>query len=219
LLHGAGNPQRLRGANTDWIVQEEGAQAIALLVGAKPGDSVLDACAGRGQKTLLLSEGGAVVDAADLHPRKLALLGASGAKVRAVYAVDWTRGSGEVSELYDRVLVDAPCSGVGTLRRRPEIAGRLAASDPSRLAAVQLAIARGAARHVRPGGRLIYAVCSVLREEAEGVAEALARELEPAPFDAPLDIEPRIEPAAHSLLLLPHLHGTDGYFIASFSRR
>lgn len=220
LLRGSGDPRRLPGVDDAWFVQEEGAQVVAQLAGARAGEEVLDACAGRGQKTLLLCEAvGSVgaVDAADLHPQKLARLAASpaGGMVRARFAVDWTRGSGEVSGLYDRVIVDAPCTGVGTLRRRPEIATRLGAGDPARMAALQLAIARGAARHVRDGGRFIYAVCSVLREETDDVAAALAQDLDPAPFDTPLAAT-LAPPGAHTLRLLPHVHGTDGYFIASF---
>jgi 16S rRNA (cytosine967-C5)-methyltransferase len=225
LVRGAGDVKRLPGANQDWIVQEEGAQAVALLVGAREGDAVLDACAGRGQKSLLLGEAvgeSGAIDAADLHPSKLARLAVSpaGSLVRSRFAVDWTRGSGDVSARYQRVLVDAPCTGVGTLRRRPEIAARLAAADPARLAAVQLHIARGAAQHVESGGRFVYAVCSVLRDEAEGVASALLEpheglRLEAAPFDAPLAAALGAGEAPQ-LRLLPQIHGTDGYFVASF---
>jgi 16S rRNA (cytosine967-C5)-methyltransferase len=227
LVSGAGDPARLPGKDVAWTVQEEGAQVIALSLGAQPGERVLDACAGRGGKTLVLAEQvgeGGVVDAADRHPQKLARLSAGpfGARVGACYAVDWTAGTGDVPGGYDRLLVDAPCSGVGTLRRRPEIAERLAASDVTRLKALQLAIVLSAARCLRPGGRLVYAVCSVLGEEAEEVVAALAGarsdpRLEPAPFDSPLLAE--LAPGASSLRLLPARHGTDGYFLASFVKR
>jgi 16S rRNA (cytosine967-C5)-methyltransferase len=216
LLRG-GDPRKLPGAGTAWMVQEEGAQAVALLAGVRPGERVLDACAGRGGKAILLAEQGATVDAADLHPSKLAQLASlpGGERVRATYAVDWTRGAGDVPEGYDRVLIDAPCSGSGTLRRRPEIGLRLADCDPARLRDLQIAIARGAATRAKPGGRVIYAVCSVLREEAEEVAVALVADgaLERVPFDAELG------GGADSLRLLPHVHGTDGYFVASFRVR
>src|SRR6185437_2267430 len=100
-----------------------------------------------------------------------------GLRARAAYAVDWSVGSGEVTGTYDRVLVDAPCSGVGTLRRRPEIGLRRQAEDLVALARTQEAIALRAAQHVRPGGTLVYVVCSVLRDEAEAVVEALAQAL------------------------------------------
>jgi 16S rRNA (cytosine967-C5)-methyltransferase len=219
---GAGDPKRLPGVDGAWVVQEEGAQLVALAAGVRSGDSVLDACAGRGGKTLVLGEAvgeGGAVDAADLHASKLDRLraGPPGGIVRATYAVDWSRGPGDVPADYDRVLVDAPCSGVGTLRRRPEIAERLAASDVDRLAALQLRIAREASKRLRPGGRLVYAVCSVLGPECEGVVEALCKDgsLELAPFDAGL---PLFEDKTQ-VRLLPNEHGTDGYFIASFVRQ
>lgn len=216
---GAGDHKRLPGARVDWVVQEEGAQLVALALGAQPSDELLDACAGRGGKTLVLGEivgEGGAVDSADLHASKLERLrgGPAGQHVRETFAVDWTRGAGAIRGRYDRILIDAPCSGTGTLRRRPEIAARLAASDLDRLAALQVGIARTAAKRLRPGGRLIYAVCSVLAPECEGVVAALSKDgrLKPAPFDAAL---PLFADRDH-LRLLPHVHGTDGYFIASF---
>lgn len=224
LVRGAGDLRRLPGHGQAWIGQEEGAQGIALLLGARPGERVLDACAGRGNKTWLLAQqaAGGAVDAADIHPAKLQNAAMTGA--RATYAVDWSAGTGEVPEGYDRVLVDAPCSGVGTLRRRPEIALRRDEHDLGRLSGLQAAITRRAASRARDGGRLLFAVCSVLREECEAVVERLAADpaegepavrLEPAPFDA--EIAGALgDPAATAVRLLPHVHGTDGYFAAMF---
>lgn len=219
VVRDGGDPERFPGAGRDWIVQEEGAQAIALAVGARPGDAVLDACAGRGGKTLLLSElvgPDGAVDAADRHPNKLARIVSPA--VRGRFPVDWSVGSGEVANTYDRVLVDAPCTGTGTLRRRPEIAERLAAGDPERMAVLQSAIASRVAGHVRPGGRFIYAVCSVLRAECEGVVDGLRSVgLEPCPFDS--ELGERLATGGTSFRLLPHVHGTDGYFVASLRKR
>jgi len=220
LLRDAGSLNDLPGANDAWVVQEQGAQLIALALGASGADEVLDACAGRGGKTQLiaeqLGEGGAI-DAADLHPSKLAKLraGRVAKSLRRMHAVDWTRGAGELAAArYDRVLVDAPCTGVGTMRRRPEIAARLSASDPDRMAALQLQIARAAAQQLRPGGRLVYAVCSVLRTECEGVVDALSRSgLEPCPFDSAMG--QRLAGDGCTFRLLPQQHETDGYFVAS----
>jgi 16S rRNA (cytosine967-C5)-methyltransferase len=214
LLRGAGKPQRLPGFEEGaWSVQEEGSQAAALAVGALPGETVLDACAGRGNKTALLARAvgpNGAVDACDTSAAKLERLQTELARVgqrpRATFAVDWSVGSGEVTGVYDRVLVDAPCSGVGTLRRRPEIGLRRRGEDLSALARTQEAIAKSAAVHVRPGGCLVYVVCSVLREEAEDVLAALASSL--PDFDA-----------AETFRLLPHVDGTDGYFVARLVRR
>jgi 16S rRNA (cytosine967-C5)-methyltransferase len=216
LLRGAGKPQRLPGFEEGaWSVQEEGSQAAALAVGARPGETVLDACAGRGNKTSLLARAvgpDGAVDACDTSAAKLERLQIELARVhqrpRATFAVDWSVGSGEVTGEYDRVLVDAPCSGVGTLRRRPEIGLRRRGEDLAGLARAQLLIAQRAAVHVRPGGCLVYVVCSVLREEAEDVIEGLAASL-PA-FDGA---------GAQTFRLLPHVDGTDGYFVAKLVRR
>lgn len=222
LVRGAGDVRKLPGEGTDFIVQEEGSQVVALSLGTRAGERVLDACAGRGNKAFSLHHAvgsAGAVDAADLYAKKLETLAARGL-ARATYAVDWSVGPGDVPEGYDRVLVDAPCSGIGTLRRRPEIVQGREECDLAELSALQIAIARNAATRVRPGGRLVYAVCSVLREEAEDVVAALAAPadggvvLEPAPFDAPGIAE--IAGDATAFRLLPHVHGTDGYFVASF---
>jgi 16S rRNA (cytosine967-C5)-methyltransferase len=225
LAFGAGKLTDLPGYSEGaWTPQEEGSQVVALSLGARPGDVVLDACAGRGQKTGLVARAPATVDAADVHPKKLERLTVEleriGLRPRSTFAVDWTRGTGEVTGPYDRILVDAPCSGTGTLRRRPELALRRATGDVPELAATQRAILARVAPLLRPGGRLVYAVCSVLREEAEDVLESPeVREsgLEPAPFDAPVALA--VAGAAASFRLLPHVHGTDGYFVASLTKR
>ncbi len=228
LARGAGKLEALPGHGEGaWSIQEEGSQAVALSLGARPGESVLDACAGRGNKTAILAravgETGSV-DACDLHTKKLARLKDELARVglsaRGLYAVDWSVGSGEVTATYDRVLVDAPCSGSGTLRRRPEISLRRKDNGLGEVAATELSILSRAATHVRPGGTLVYAICSVLREEAEAVVDALLASdptLEAAPIAAPELAH--LAQGASQLRLMPHLHGTDGYFIACFRKR
>jgi 16S rRNA (cytosine967-C5)-methyltransferase len=222
----SGDPEKLDGyAAGAFVVQEPGAQLVALALGARPGERVLDACAGRGQKTTLLVEqvtASGEVWAADAHPKKLAALAREAARlglppVRTA-AVDWTLGSAEVPDGFDRVLVDAPCTGTGTLRRRPEIAERLTPGDPARLAELQAAILRAAVARARPRGLVVFAVCSVLAEEAEGVVERVSDLLEPLPFDAPA-LQALAGPGAHALRLTPLRHDTDGYFVASFVRR
>jgi 16S rRNA (cytosine967-C5)-methyltransferase len=221
-----GDPEKLPGfAEGAFVVQEPGAQLVALALGARPGERVLDACAGRGQKTTLLLEQvgpGGEVWASDSHPKKLEVLAREaerlGLHAARSAAVDWTLGAGDVPDGFERVLVDAPCTGVGTLRRRPEISARLTPEDPARLAELQLAILRAAASRARPGGRVVYAVCSVLREEAEAVLERVTDLLEPAPFESEA-LRSLGDAGATSLRLTPLRHQTDGYFIASFVRR
>jgi 16S rRNA (cytosine967-C5)-methyltransferase len=211
LARGAGRVTDLPGyAEGAWTPQEEGSQAIALALGAKEGDVVLDACAGRGNKTGLLARRAGAVDAVDLHPKKLDRLTKDLARIgvapRKTFAVDWSAGAGDVEGPYDRVLVDAPCSGTGTIRRRPEILLRRSAADLAELASLQRTILTRTAPLVRPGGTLLYAVCSILREEAEEVV-AVAPELG-------MEI-------VESFRLLPNEAngtGTDGYFAAKLVR-
>jgi 16S rRNA (cytosine967-C5)-methyltransferase len=227
VARGAGRVTDLPGWEEGaWTSQEEGSQVVALSLGARAGETVLDACAGRGNKTGLLARmvgATGAVDAADLHPAKLERLVSElariGAAPRATFAVDWVAGTGGASGPYDRILVDAPCSGTGTIRRRPELLLRRKAADLPALAELQRAILGRVAGLVRPGGRLVYAVCSVLREEAEDVvAGAEAMGLMPSPFDGELAAT-LASADATSFRLTPHEHETDGYFVASFVKR
>jgi 16S rRNA (cytosine967-C5)-methyltransferase len=226
VARGVGSPQRLPGFEREWIVQEEGAQVIALACGVKPGDRVLDACGGRGNKAWLLSQlvgdtGNVIL--ADKFPEKVErwLARAPFPERTSGVAIDWSVGVGGLERDRDLVLVDAPCSGIGTLRRRPEIARNRDGSELVELGAQQVAITRRAATLCKPGSRLIYAVCSVLTEECEAVVASLAAEgdgpsLVPLAFDDPAVVALSDEPAPTSFRLLPQRHGTDGYFVAQF---
>ncbi len=186
VLRHVGDPRALPGyAEGAFGVQEEGSQLLAALVDAQPGDRVADVCAGHGGKTAVLARAvgpkGHVV-ALDLHQGKLERIAAELARLRIdtpleTRAVDLTVGTGGLAlASFDRVLVDAPCTGLGTLARRPEILLRVGAADPARLAETQAAILARAATLVRPGGRLVYAVCSPSAEEgAEVIQGFLAR--------------------------------------------
>jgi 16S rRNA (cytosine967-C5)-methyltransferase len=216
LVRGAGRPQDLPGFDEGaWTIQEEGSQVVALALGAQPGEVVLDACAGRGNKTSLLARAvlpDGAVDAADLHASKLDRLredlARQGTAPRQTFAVDWSIGAGGIPlGAYDRVLVDAPCSGTGTLRRRPDLFARKSPEALAELTALQLAILSRASDCVRPGGTLLYAVCSVLVEEGEAVVDGF------------LAAHGEVTPAGPPLRLLPHVHGTDGYFLATLKKR
>lgn len=223
LVRGAGDPREKPGyAEGAFTLQEEGAQVVGLALGARKGENVLDACAGRGQKSTLLGEriGHGKLVASDLYPEKLEALAAETQRLHLepieTRAVDWSVGQGGLSGDFDRVLVDAPCSGTGTLRRRPEILRRLGPDDPARLAALAETILRSAARCAKPGAAVTFAVCSVLEQECERVVERVLDVLEPHPLDAP---ELPDFTGKTCFRLLPGLHGTDGYFVASFRRR
>ncbi|HYP98531.1 MAG TPA: transcription antitermination factor NusB [Polyangiaceae bacterium] len=228
LISGAGDPRKREGyAEGAFVVQEEGAQAIALALGARSGERILDACAGRGQKTSLFSEqvgNSGKVWATDVYPKKLEALSSEYERLRLtppeLRAVDWTVGVGDVPADFDRALIDAPCTGTGTLRRRPEIAARLVPEDPARLSALAESILRAAATRVRPGGRVVFAVCSVLEAECEAVVQRVLDILEPAPFDAPeLQSLWQADRTPLAFRIGPSEFATDGYFAASFLKR
>lgn len=226
-----GDPRSLPGyLEGRFVVQEQGSQLVGLLLGARPGDAVLDACAGRGGKTTLLAErvgpGGRVV-ATDVHEARLEQIAGTFTRLGLTTpletrAVDFTVGTGGLGAEFDRVLVDAPCSGLGTLHRRPEIALRVTAESIAELATTQRLVLERAARCLKPGGVLVFAVCSVLDEESRDVvAGATLPELRPLPFEVgeTFGIPPD---ADGSLRLGPFLDdvdgGTDGYRVMRFVR-
>jgi 16S rRNA (cytosine967-C5)-methyltransferase len=180
---GLGDVRRLRGfAQGEFAVQDEGAQLVGLLSDARPGERVLDACAGRGGKTLQLlaavGDAGSVC-AVDIHEAKLAQIAKEAARLGlptsrlSQETIDLAIGDGGLEGGFDRALVDAPCTGLGTLRRRPEIALRLGRQDPGRMAELQLEILQHVLPLLRPGGVLVFAVCSASHAEGRGVAEKL----------------------------------------------
>ena len=223
--------QPLAGAGFDkgwFVVQDEASQLVALLAGTHPGPRVLDACASPGGKTTAIAaamnDGGLLV-ACDVRSRRVELLrrtvAASGAsRVRIVQADLVTPLP--FGDLFDCVLVDAPCSGLGTLRRDPDIRWRRRESDLAPLAAAQLVMLRHAAEAVAPGGRLVYATCSSEPEENEAVA---ARFLEEAPQFAAVDactasdLPGSVVDERGHLRTLPHVHGLEAFFGAVFQRR
>jgi len=122
---------------------------------------------------------------------------------------------------FDRVLVDAPCSGLGTLRRNPDLKWRQSPEDIAELQAKQVSILDRAALLVKAGGRLVYATCSLLREENEGIAESFLAshpDFSLIPANEVLAQQQIALDTGHYLKLLPHLHGTDGFFAAVFEK-
>lgn len=211
-------------------VQDEGSQLIARLVAPKRGEMVADFCAGAGGKTLAL---GALMRstgrlyAFDVHAKRLAGLGPrlkrSGLSNVFPTAIASERDP-RVKRLagkIDRVLVDAPCSGSGTLRRNPDLKWRFDEQELERVNRIQADVLRSAARLVKPGGRLVYATCSLLSRENQQVVESFLAEspqfsvLPAADVLAGQGIHvDQVGRFAPWFVMLPHLHGTDGFFAA-----
>jgi 16S rRNA (cytosine967-C5)-methyltransferase len=211
-------------------VQDEGSQLLGLIVAPKRSEMVVDFCAGAGGKTLLL---GAIMRsqgrlyAFDVSAGRLARLkprlARSGLSNVQPFLLNDERDT-KVKRLagkIDRVLVDAPCSGFGTLRRNPDLKWRQSAAAIGELTAKQSRILDSAATLVKPGGRLVYATCSVLRDENEAIVDAfLAAHPEFTLGDASAELQ-----RAHvdldtgpTLKLYPHVHGCDGFFAAILER-
>ena len=216
-------------------VQDEGSQLITRLLQPRRGEMVVDFCAGAGGKTLALGalmRSSGRLYAFDVNERRLAGLGPrlkrSGLSnvhpivIRNESDIRVKRLNGKC----DRVLVDAPCSGSGTLRRNPDLKWRFSEAELARVNGVQHSVLRAAARLLKRDGRLVYATCSLLTQENQAVAEAFLTEhpdfelvsaatvLRAQSID--VDNAARFAPY---FVMLPHLHGTDGFFAAVFERR
>jgi 16S rRNA (cytosine967-C5)-methyltransferase len=208
-----------------WWVQDASAAVPARLLAVQAGEKVLDLCAAPGGKSLQLAAAGAEVTALDRSASRLNRLRENltrmglAAEIVAADAGDW-----EDTREFDAVLLDAPCSATGTFRRNPDVLWASRPGDIAALSAVQSRLLDSAARRVRPGGRLIYCVCSLEPEEGEAQATAfLARtpEFVLAPVAPGEGGAPEASGLADGTLrILPHHRagGTDGFFIARFTR-
>ncbi|MES2562799.1 MAG: RsmB/NOP family class I SAM-dependent RNA methyltransferase [Pseudomonadota bacterium] len=211
-------------------VQDEGSQLVAYLMAPRRHDLVVDFCAGAGGKSLMLgammSSQGRVY-AFDVSPGRLSRLkprlkrsGLSNLHpllLRNEHDPKVQRLAGKI----DRVLVDAPCSGLGTLRRNPDLKWRQSPGSVEELKVKQAAILDAASTLVKPGGRLVYATCSLLIEENEGIVAAFLKQ---HPEFAPLNCQALLAQAGidvatgEQMRLWPHIHQTDGFFAAAIER-
>jgi len=214
-------------------IQDEGSQIIALALAARPGQKVVDACAGAGGKSLAIAaemhgKGSLValdVEAGRLDEARRRARRAGVHNLRTRCIPGDAGGDAAIADLAgasDRVLVDAPCAGLGTLRRKPDARWRLRPSDPARFGSLQRELAARFAALVKPGGAFVYATCSIGAEENREVAEFIEHELRlvPRPLERALGATRARELGAtgHSLQMWPHVHGTDGFFVAAFER-
>lgn len=189
-------------------LQDEASQLVALTLDARPGDRVLDLCAAPGGKTTLLADranDNAFIVAADRSATRMNTITTTAAlhQLKSIRPVllDAAQKLPFAPKSFEKVLVDAPCSGTGTLRRNPEIRWRLSNDDISAAADAQKQFLANAAEVVKPGGRLVYSTCSVEREENEEVIEHF------------LQTNDRFK-SLKTLRTWPHREGSDGFFIA-----
>lgn len=225
LLSRTGDLERMEAFQQGlFYVQDPASRLSVLAAGAKPGMRVLDCCAAPGGKSFaaaIAMENQGEIVSCDLHPHKKKLIQAGADRLGLtiitpktadgkVFRPEWERA-------FDLVLVDAPCSGLGVIRKKPDIRYK----DPAPLAdlpAVQLDILRNAARYVKPGGTLMYSTCTLLyRENGEVVETFLAEnnsyKAEAFPLPGPVGLV-----QGGSVTLWPHRHGTDGFFISKMRR-
>jgi 16S rRNA (cytosine967-C5)-methyltransferase len=240
LGHGGapGNDPRFRAG--EYTVQDEAAQLVVELMQLEPTHRVLDVCAAPGTKTTGIAErlepGGGRVLALDRHANRLSLVARAARRLElsCIHTLvrDATRPLTDLPDFvdadtpsagarFDRVLIDAPCSGLGAMRRNPDARWRVRSGDPARLAEVQRTLLDRAAEVVAPGGSLVYSTCTVMREENEAVIEPfldrspgfrLARREE-----APPNLAPLVDDAGH-MRCHPHLHDTDGFYAVRLIR-
>ena len=212
-------------------VQDEGSQIIGYAAAPRPGDTILDACAGAGGKSLHLAalqrDGGRII-ASDADPRRLRAITSRAERCGiGSIAVDSSFArAGEAKRHFDLVVVDAPCSGIGTVRRTPTIKWRLTADSLKKISRKQAGILRHYAQFVRSGGILLYATCSLMTEENEKIAVEFLRD---SPEFAPDDMREvfakngveiaGVRAGEYTCTLSPDIHGTDGFFMARFVRR
>jgi 16S rRNA (cytosine967-C5)-methyltransferase len=223
LVRGVGDLARLPAvAEGRATPQDQASQAVAAALGARPGERILDLAAAPGGKATALAEAmgdDGLVVAADLRPRRAALvrdavvrLGLGSVQVMAADGLHLPlREPMAAGGRFDRVLLDAPCSGLGVLRRRPEARWRLDPSDIGRVAAVQRELLAAAVARVRPGGLVAYCVCTLTREETLDI-DTWAADAFPA-FTAETGPGPPWRPHGRGALLLPTAAGTDGMFL------
>lgn len=205
-------------------IQDDASQLVSEVLDARAGSRVLDLCAAPGSKTTQIADNAddsALLVAADFHEHRLKTL-ISTAQAQGLRSIETVTLNGlqplpfaEAS--FDRVLVDAPCSGTGTLRRNPEIRWRISPGDIEDLSTRQKQLLQNAARALKPGGRLVYSTCSVEPDENEVVTQAFLEKNRS--FEAvELGINPSLVSSLGTARTWPQREGTDGFFIAAFNR-
>jgi 16S rRNA (cytosine967-C5)-methyltransferase len=232
ILSKRANLPSLESFKEGWFeVQDEGSQIISLLVDPQPGEFVIDACAGGGGKTLavaaLMSNRGRII-ALDVDEKRLKKLQRRAERAGAQNVEVHLAGKGsrewgtDHSEKADAILIDAPCSALGTLRRNPGNKWRVSPDFVEQVSLQQQRLLEQWSSHVKSGGRLTYATCTLTRKENEGVVESFLSRHDDFQLDSPSTIlsKSKLESLSENgfLYLYPHRHGTDGFFAAVMKR-
>lgn len=224
-ISGAGDLERLAPfENGELYIQDAAARCAVLAAAPMPGDSVLDACAAPGGKSfaaaIRMKNSGGIL-ACDIHEKKLKLIRSGsdrlGIDIVRAECRDAKESAGELSKAFDVVLADVPCSGMGVIRRKPEIREKSRESIWG-LPRIQLDILKNISEYVKPGGVLLYSTCTVISRENDGVtAEFLSQNpgFEPEAFTLPGEIG---EVKSGRITLYPHLHRTDGFYICKLRK-
>ena len=201
----------------DGYVQDQASQWVAELVDPQPGDRILDLCAAPGGKATALAHDQVAVIATDRRPHRTSLVAANAAKTGVSLAGVLTadgRHPPFPPATFDRVLVDAPCSGLGVLGRRADARWRVGPEDVEELAHLQAELVRSAFALTRPGGVVIYSVCTMTTAETTAITQMVTQDF---PQATPIPIaDPRWRPHLPGAPLLPPDHNTDGMFIAIY---
>ncbi|MCB0960071.1 MAG: hypothetical protein KDB04_11185 [Acidimicrobiales bacterium] len=202
----------------DGYVQDPASQQVAEAVEAVAGERVLDLCAAPGGKATALARTGATVVAADVRASRAGLVAANAAKLGQEVSVVVADGTAPAfaAASFDRVLVDAPCSGLGSLRRRPDARWRIDQAAPARLARLQGRLLDAAAGLVAPGGVLVYSVCTLTSAETVGVAEGF--EASHPEWSSLAPLTGPWEPWGTGAILLPQAQGSDGMVVFRWRR-
>lgn len=206
-------------------VQDESSMLVAHVLAPRPGETILDACSAPGGKAThmaALMENWGKIIACDIYEHKLQRIEENarrlGIDIIETRLMDAREISGTYEGQADRVLVDAPCSGLGVLRRKPDARWKKKPQDLEALPVLQLAILRSASRAVRPGGVLVYSTCTMGREENQKVVEDFLKECSDFRLDDTGKFLPERARPEQMLQLFPQKDGTDGFFIARMSR-
>ena len=212
-------------------VQDEGSQLLPFLIDPKPNEKLLDICAGAGGKTLefaALMKNRGEIYAADINSFRLEELrkrtkraGAQNVRVQEIQSIeDLTE---QYSEFFDIVFVDVPCSGLGTIRRNPGMKWMVTEQTVNEVSEKQKSILHSSVPLVKPGGRIVYATCTLLRQENEDVVEEFMKIHPEFQLIEPAELSPKwnngLVPPGSFFKLFPHIHGTDGFFCAVFEKK